>query len=260
MVFLVYCWITGAVSSPSGSTSQQTSSSSANGDAGGSNGGGGGEVTLKDSNWLKGYEPSCDELRAMWRFSKRQSRASEITNEIPTYRGDPFLMNLWQPNKPVINKQTSGMSKNRAIGRFKFDKMGKLTRNSGYYNARSGALTPALQSQFMSPVYGRVVHKEPELDFGIPVQAQQMPRRVQYRFPGPSPVGGSMGGPAAANAVVARMTGSSPVNLTPQRGSFQKLKELVWTERARELAQQRRNEEMVARAAVLKELANGGHK
>lgn len=41
-------------------------------------------------------EPSCEELKAMWRFSKRQSRAAEITNEIPRYR-DPFTYNLWEP-------------------------------------------------------------------------------------------------------------------------------------------------------------------
>lgn len=41
-------------------------------------------------------EPSCEELRAMWRYSKRQSRAAEITNEIPTYR-DPFSYNVWEP-------------------------------------------------------------------------------------------------------------------------------------------------------------------
>lgn len=40
-------------------------------------------------------EPSCEELRAMWRFSKRQSRAAEVTNEIPTYR-DPFAFNVWE--------------------------------------------------------------------------------------------------------------------------------------------------------------------
>ncbi|BES89867.1 Hypothetical protein NTJ_02675 [Nesidiocoris tenuis] len=39
-------------------------------------------------------EPTCDELRDMWRFSKRQSRTPEITNEIPTYR-DPFAVNVW---------------------------------------------------------------------------------------------------------------------------------------------------------------------
>lgn len=47
-------------------------------------------------------EPSCEELKAMWRFSKRQSRAAEITNEIPTYR-DPFTYNIWNPyyTKPI---------------------------------------------------------------------------------------------------------------------------------------------------------------
>lgn len=54
-------------------------------------------------------------------------------------------------------------------------------------------------------------------------------------------------------------THNVPLNsiLTPQKGSFQRLKELIWNERSRELAQQRRNEEMIARAAVLKELTNG---
>lgn len=52
----------------------------------------------------------------------------------------------------------------------------------------------------------------------------------------------------------------APVNqnaLTPQKGSFQRLKELVWTERARELSTQRKAEETAARAAVLKEVAKG---
>lgn len=45
-------------------------------------------------------EPSCEELKAMWRFSKRQSRAAEITNEIPMYR-DPFTENVWEPYYPT---------------------------------------------------------------------------------------------------------------------------------------------------------------
>ncbi|CAG0924751.1 unnamed protein product [Notodromas monacha] len=39
---------------------------------------------------FKQHEPSCEQLRAMWRASKRQSRAAEITNEIPRTR-DPFV-------------------------------------------------------------------------------------------------------------------------------------------------------------------------
>lgn len=108
------------------------------------------------------------------------------------------------------------------------------------------------------PVFGRILHKEPLLrlrdmsdrsrTFGdisrlygaesrhASSQYDQPRRRVQFRF---------SGAPVNQNA------------LTPQKGSFQRLKELVWTERARELAQQRKAEEMAARAAVLKEIANG---
>lgn len=45
-------------------------------------------------------EPSCEQLKAMWRFSKRQSRAAEFTNEIPMYR-DPFMENVWEPYYPT---------------------------------------------------------------------------------------------------------------------------------------------------------------
>lgn len=51
--------------------------------------------------------------------------------------------------------------------------------------------------------------------------------------------------PAKSNTVV------------PQRGSFHKLKEIIWTERAKELQAQRRTEELAARMAILKNLANG---
>lgn len=53
---------------------------------------------------------------------------------------------------------------------------------------------------------------------------------------------------------------SSNVNqnqITPQRGSFQRLKQLVWTERARELEDQRKKEAVAARAAILKDITNG---
>lgn len=45
--------------------------------------------------------------------------------------------------------------------------------------------------------------------------------------------------------------------IAPQRGSFHRLKELVWTERAKELQAQRRAEEIAARLAILKDIANG---
>jgi hypothetical protein len=73
-----------------------------------SNGGGagnGGEIMKSTS--LNLNEPSCEELRAMWQFSRRQSRASEITNEIPTYH-DPFSMNVWDPYYPTATRSLGG--------------------------------------------------------------------------------------------------------------------------------------------------------
>lgn len=59
------------------------------------------EVSLQSKHDVKlsQAEPSCEQLKAMWRFSKRQSRAAEITNEIPTYR-DPFSYNVWESYYP----------------------------------------------------------------------------------------------------------------------------------------------------------------
>lgn len=70
----------------------------------------------------------------------------------------------------------------------------------------------------------------------------QQPRRRGHHFKIGSGTGGSSGQP----------------NMIPaQRGSFNRLKELIGTERAKELAQQRMQEEIAARAAVLKEITNG---
>lgn len=69
--------------------------------------------------------------------------------------------------------------------------------------------------------------------------------------------GGGGSGSTSSGSVNTNVGGTNVNSLTPHYGSFQKLKELIWTERARELAQQRKAEEMAARAAVLKEIANG---
>jgi len=50
----------------------------------------GGEYVPEMGPWLSDQsEPSCEQLRQMWRQSKRHSRAAETTNEIPQY-SDPF--------------------------------------------------------------------------------------------------------------------------------------------------------------------------
>lgn len=50
-----------------------------------------GEYVPESGPWSSSSanEPTCEQLRAMWRQSKRHSRAAEATNEIPKY-DDPF--------------------------------------------------------------------------------------------------------------------------------------------------------------------------
>ena len=94
---------------------------------------------------------------------------------------------------------------------------------------------------------------------GAGKQPPQPRIRPMFRMAGGN--GGNVGSNVNTGALqAAAIFGGTGLNsnlLTPQRGSFQRLKELVWTERAKELQQQRKNEEMVARAARLKELTNG---
>ena len=93
-------------------------------------------------------------------------------------------------------------------------------------------------------------------------QPVQPPRRLpKFRSGSAGSAANTGGTPSAqANLGAAAYFGSTGINanmLTPQRGSFQRLKELVWNERAKELQQQRKNEEIAVRAAILKDLTNG---
>ncbi|XP_050519052.1 uncharacterized protein LOC114337951 [Diabrotica virgifera virgifera] len=163
-------------------------------------------------------EPTCEELKAMWRFSKRQSRAAEITNELPMYR-DPFRENVWTPYY-ATSRSVGGQK----IGRF---------RTRPIYGT---LITTPRSSDERYKAFQEVARL-----YGMPISSE--PRRkmtTTFRLPG----GGRI-----------RTVGMSPV-----QGSFQHLKELIKTERARELEQQRASEEAAARAATLKELATGKQK
>ncbi|KAF2885604.1 hypothetical protein ILUMI_20546 [Ignelater luminosus] len=181
---------------------------------------GSGEVASKDG---VNAEPSCEELKAMWRFSKRQSRAAEVTNEIPTYR-DPFSYNVWEPYYAARSRSMGGL------------------RMGGRYRAR--------------PVYGRVVHKPPMLRVQDVAERNRAFEEVARMY------GTVQRGTEPRRRVTAfRLSGGGhipSVALTPQSGSFQHLKELIRTERARELQEQRMAEEVAARAAALKELSGSG--
>ncbi|KAH8255074.1 hypothetical protein KR038_010510, partial [Drosophila bunnanda] len=212
-----------------------------------------GEVFVPKTFQLNSQEPTCEQLRAMWIFSKRQSRAAEITNEIPTYR-DPFTYNVWEPL---------------------------------YLNSRMlGSLRMGGRERSRSPVFGRVVSREPSLPQRMPIYPLEHPQRERLEFgltnppPGTSqtrfygseirPQNGISTSSSSRRSNKNRYVGGIPnesggigtntkdnQNSVAIQGSFQKLKELIWTERAKELTQQRRDEEMAARAAALKEIANG---
>lgn len=86
--------------------------------------------------------------------------------------------------------------------------------------------------------------------------AQNRRTKQKVRF-GNGMAGGNAitGQPNLGQHAIFGSTGLSQI--APQRGSFQRLKELVWTERAKELQQQRKNEEVAVRAAMLKDITNG---
>ena len=166
-------------------------------------------------------EPSCEELRAMWRFSKRQSRATEITNEIPTYR-DPFAYNVWEP-----------YARSRSV-------VGGRPRGRGGH------------------VYGRIVHTAPRSR-----ARDSSPERFRAYEEVATRLIGSGQQPAIPRRKVTsfRLSGgaSLPVEPLPHFSappgtSFQQVKELIRTERARELQEQRMAEEAAARAAALRGL------
>ncbi|XP_049316412.1 signal transducer and activator of transcription B isoform X3 [Bactrocera dorsalis] len=208
----------------------------------------GGEIVVPKTFPLSAQEPTCEQLRAMWIFSKRQSRAAEITNEIPTYR-DPFAYNVWEPYYSTTRNMGGGV---RILPR---------------YNDRS-----------RSPVFGRVISREPIMPQRVNIGQHQRHYGVDgSNFGGSSSriygaetkgtpsyhgAGGSSRRPlkyrhvGSNNAATNAGNGGSPNSVNVQ-GSFQRLKELIWTERAKELTQQRRAEELAARAAVLKEITNG---
>lgn len=143
------------------------------------------------------------------------------------------------------------------------------------------------------PVYGRIVHKQPAQLQALPAggryydvppavdrvrpnydpfdngvlgnqhqQAAQQNRRRQQmpkvRFGNGGNGNSISGSPNIAQHAIFGSTANLGANqIAPQRGSFQRLKQLVWTERARELEEQRKNEAIAARAAILKDITNG---
>lgn len=165
-----------------------------------------------------GGEPTCEELRAMWRFSRRQSRAAEITNEIPTYR-DPFAYNVWEQYPKVRS----------VLGMFR---------------------TPV--RPWSRPIYGRIVQHAPSNHPRvIPPESRAYDEVLKY-VDNTKPEEEPRRRPSTPTY---RLSGGQvPPNRLSRTGSFQHLKELIWAERAKELHQQRMLEEAAAKSAAEKNI------
>lgn len=144
-------------------------------------------------------EPTCEELRAMWRYYKRQSRA-ELTNEIPQFGKNPFFdMFPTVQHTPVVS--SFGMQKGRSKNRMRPQ----------------------------NPLYGRVVYKpgkQKERNRNRnpkPLDAvRDMLGRNRHREGG-----------GVASTPPSGIVHFSPPGL-PKESSFQKLKDVMREERIRE--------------------------
>ncbi|XP_018904176.2 uncharacterized protein [Bemisia tabaci] len=186
---------------------------------------GGLPLPLSAEDSVAPQEPSCDELRTMWRLSKRQARAAEITNTIPGFK-DPFAYNEWEapaagagPAAP--HDPASGPQLRLAVGRPVY--YGKMLYAPGpqAMSFRNAEKSKAFSEYFGTPQY----FPQPN------IKATKNLFRLG--------VGGSKGGPG----LMAQST-----------GSFAQLKDLIKKERARELYDQRLREEGKSRAQTLKQM------
>lgn len=167
-------------------------------------------IPAMSSNALPG-EPSCDELRAMWRYYKRQSRA-EYTNEIPQFGSNPFwdvMPAVLPPQQPRIS--SFGPLKGRAKSRLRL-KNGKSPN-----------------------IYGRVVYKQEK------ERGRNKPRPIQQ-------VAELMGKTKSVPQAGAGVPKEPIVHLSPpptptKASSLQKIKEVFREERIREKSPAMRNNE-----------------
>ncbi|XP_066601183.1 uncharacterized protein [Prorops nasuta] len=170
-------------------------------------------------------EPTCEELRAMWRYSKRQSRAAETTNELPMYR-DPFTYNVWEV---YPDRQASTNYRENYVGQ------PRIRGSEGY------------------PIYGRMVHKAP-----LGSRSRNGVGDREKPFDQVRRLYGTINKhPPSSRRRISNYRNGQSTSQVPQAGSFQQLKELIRTERAREMQEQRVAEENAARSAGFKEITNG---
>ncbi|XP_039310013.1 uncharacterized protein LOC105204331 isoform X2 [Solenopsis invicta] len=171
-------------------------------------------------------EPSCDELRAMWRYTKRQSRAAKTTNRYSMY---PYNPNIW-PRTAVFPDRI------------------KLSR--GYMRGRHAG-RPRSRAAGGAPIYGRMVHKAPAGSRWR--NAMRGPSRMRVVEDLSRHFGTVNTGPYTPNnRRTSFRVGGGISSQVPQSGSFEALKNIIQAERARELQEQHLAEEMETRASAFR--------
>ncbi|XP_076390233.1 uncharacterized protein LOC100875466 [Megachile rotundata] len=172
-------------------------------------------------------EPTCEELRAMWRYTKRQSRAAETTPGYSLYP-DPFAYNMW--------KSYSDRTK---------PPLGYRGRFTGRPRNRAGG---------SAPIYGRMVHKAPA---GSRLR-NGMRHSLRPYDKIPHLYGTINSYPPSSRRRVTSFRavggGSPPLSQVPQAGSFQRLKELLRAERARELQEQYQANQLTDKPSIFKDV------
>ncbi|XP_037899207.1 uncharacterized protein LOC119643792 isoform X2 [Glossina fuscipes] len=191
-------------------------------------------------NPLQSITPSCEKLKAMWNLSRRRVRASEITNEIPTFH-DPFAYN----SKP-----------------HKFHYASPHTIESDKIFQSVGI-----------PMFGRVAGREPIFSSHVdyydrprvmvrsspttPIDINNADTKSQNIVRRPTQQFRHGGGGVTGIETIRSLNASTSKDLASFVGSFQKLKQLIWAERAKESTQRRRVKEIYARANELRDIAKG---
>jgi hypothetical protein len=168
------------------------------------------------SNAIPG-EPSCDELRAMWRYYKRQSRA-ELTNEIPQFGSNMFWDIL-----PVAPQQPQMSSFGSVKGRSKAQRLRMKTQKN--------------------PVYGQIMFK-PEKERDRSRKPRPMEQIAKLVGKSSKPVseyaaatnvdGGEVGGTPKSVPPPEPIVHLSPPATPTKESSLQKIKDVFREERIRE--------------------------
>lgn len=200
---------------------RSSSSSGVNSKGGGAGGGtgasigGSGEYVPDAGPWSSasmdgGNEPSCEQLREMWRQSKRHSRAAEATNEIPQY-ADPFA---------------------RAASLH-------YARQRQHHQGFSGAEPTLRPRQERRPVvYGRLHSSPPSLDGQEVVDRPPRPFDVLRKLSRTESADGSSSDgqqSGRSGVVLYGEEDRSPFPKSPAKGSLQHLRELVREEQGGQL-------------------------